>query len=84
MKNDKPQHTPAPWEVYTTTEHNGYMIRAKSNGMNKGAVEANARLIAAAPELLEAAIAALTALEIQGGFLEVRNGLAEAIKKAGA
>jgi hypothetical protein len=63
-------HTPAPWEVFeklTSSEnHRGYMIRAKygrsmwafadvqpgdEDGILGGA---NARLIAAAPELLEA------------------------------
>jgi hypothetical protein len=59
-----PKHTPGPWRirwltngwpVITSDAHDIADLRLNGNGLPH--VEANARLIAAAPELLEAAIA---------------------------
>ena len=59
MKNAK--HTPGPWKSYEddgfinlmVVDAEGYYI-AEAMGRTKKNMEANARLIAAAPELLEA------------------------------
>jgi hypothetical protein len=49
------KHTPGPWEVVTFDDGPeramGYII---TNATYKGEIDANARLVAAAPELLEA------------------------------
>jgi hypothetical protein len=64
----KPKHTPSPWHVEPITHLKDYLFSINgadgfqpahilSDGrLNKGTSEANARLIAAAPELLEALI----------------------------
>jgi hypothetical protein len=52
----KTQHTPGPWELRgprLVTDKNGVII-AENISSNEGTSEANAHLIAAAPELLEA------------------------------
>lgn len=48
-------HTPGPWHIETETDSFGWVNHAINNGHNYGADvnAANARLIAAAPELLE-------------------------------
>ena len=59
-------HTPGPWEVDTEEEEGrswvvirgaGFYIANVSGGIGPGITEANASLIAAAPDLLEALIA---------------------------
>lgn len=56
MKHSK--HTPGPWVIgkngtAVTTKHGGYIATADT-GTNVEIDESNARLIAAAPEMLEA------------------------------
>jgi len=89
------KHTPGPWKV----EHRGYkyivsksrdgyitrdVCRMDGSTMAAFAQEANARLIAAAPELLEALKDALQLLEVYGGDFEeaTRNQARAAIAKA--
>ena len=63
----KPKHTPGPW--YATQDHvqsavlneDNYICRVE--GQNEQEIEANAALIAAAPELLEFAVATLAILQ---------------------
>ncbi len=56
MKNTK--HTPGPWHFGPTAGHHDFAIYPEATGkdlaLSRGTNEANARLIAAAPELLEA------------------------------
>jgi type VI protein secretion system component VasF len=67
IKRENAKHTPGPWEVHPTTLHPAVRSVGTANAaprrictvgsMNGNPVdERNARLIAAAPELLEAAI----------------------------
>lgn len=65
------KHTPGPWKILDTTRCNGYEIfRIGGNNaggswaesITSGDRDANARLIAAAPELLEALLAAIPEL----------------------
>lgn len=60
---NKPRHTPGPWAVSTTRYRTGNIEITKSGGdavlavvqfISEDVTEANARLIAAAPELLSA------------------------------
>lgn len=62
---DKTMHTPGPWEVRKTASGNPFIYSGKINvagvamarhGIDVATSEANARLIAAAPELLAALI----------------------------
>ena len=65
------QHTPGPWKL--ETEGHGHLVNGadgrtvvylhRSGVRNRAEIEANARLVAAAPELLEALHAARNALE---------------------
>ena len=60
------KHSPGPWVVAKSgvsvdAGHNGPRIRQESTGLRE-VLEANARLIAAAPDLLAAAHVALVAL----------------------
>jgi len=77
------KHTPGPWEI-EEREGGGYTVKHKLEGAivyvtdqpipelrDAEKLEANARLIAAAPDLLDALIVALAALEI---FDLVRQG----------
>jgi len=59
------KHTPGPWGVNTATDSFGWVNHAINWGRNYGEEEnqANARLIAAAPELLEALIDVLEACD---------------------
>lgn len=61
------KHTPGPWELRGTrlvTDKHGVVI-AEKIGSNGGCSESNARLIASAPELLEALEACLPYAEEQ-------------------
>lgn len=77
MSNSKVKHTPGPWVVEGLVESNGVGAFRIVSPDNTHAVadvyeiegrEANARLIAAAPEMLEALINARSLLETVGGF----------------
>ena len=64
----KTEHTQGPWRVDSQTQFGDYTIAAGQNVkacefIAKTQSEANARLIAAAPELLEALYAALPCVE---------------------
>ena len=89
------KHTPGPWKVFRTnageldsiTTMNGLRVAGTVTfyGNNQG--EANARLIAAAPELLEAAVACVNHVRgyhdtLSDGELEVLNLCQAAIAKA--
>ncbi len=71
------QHTKGPWKVAPdfsiVSEHAYYKIAEIVAGDRDGECEANASLIAAAPELLEALQAALEALRGSAGFDEINN-----------
>ena len=62
-----PQHTPGPWfqeSPDTVSDSNGGLVAAVYPGAPRASqIDANARLIAAAPELLEALQRLLTAPE---------------------
>lgn len=87
---NKPKHTPGPWKcspldrnnrfvVFQPNEHPAAAVRSTDE------VLSNARLIAAAPELLEAAKWALTALEALGhgsANTDEARALENAIQKA--
>lgn len=59
MKNTTQQHTPGPWTYQATAGNHDYAVYPEATGKCLALVrdfdEANARLITAAPELLEAA-----------------------------
>jgi len=92
------KHTPGPWETKPETDYVPAQVWA--NGINIADVfgedrmtrKANARLIAAAPELLEAGDAMLSALadyflecriaDVIEGLKKAGDNLAEAIRKA--
>ena len=82
----KPAHTPGPW----TFAKGKHRIEVRTTPALSYAFslsdEANARLIASAPELLAACMSALRALEdnIQPGPMDedAKTGLREAIAKA--
>ena len=81
----RPEHTPGPWTVDNQYIHGPDGIRFLAVA-GDGAGQANARLIASAPELLAACMSALRALEdnIQPGPMDedAKTGLREAIAKA--
>jgi hypothetical protein len=70
------KHTPGPWLASQTYPGNDYCIHAQgipwqlaylaTHSQIEWPLEANARLIAAAPDLLEALQMAKTALELRG------------------
>ena len=84
------QHTPGPWLVYAKTVtvgcDNGYDVTANGNYVRvaQSCNEANARLIAAAPELLELLEEALDNDEACEGFNEsnMSDSLRQKIKTA--
>lgn len=91
----KTKHTPGPWFAVdysgTICIQDGHMyddrdllcydpVFSDNDPLSKEEVDANAKLIVAAPELLEACIAALE--HHQGGHSEIGFKLREAIKKA--
>lgn len=70
-------HTPGPWILNGTLVHKQHdekrdrfsiWVQDHNNVCDKGEIEANARLVSAAPDLLEACKAALDM--IPSGFLE--------------
>ena len=100
---NKGKHTPGPWKVCKTELSNDYYITAQCEheravvcelsmieGNSIGNTENNARLIAAAPELLEACKASLKTLELKkkwgNGHVQSDNTLigilSSAIEKA--
>lgn len=91
MKNNKFKGTPGPWiegdcSVYAENDSD---IAAVYDGqptsildMNKDVAQANARLIAAAPELLEAAKSALENWGTLSQLLETHSALEAAVNKA--
>lgn len=85
-KQQQPTHTPGPWRIFMTanqvpiiTSDCGDVASTRANGNNAGGIEeANARLIAAAPELL----AALKLIRrIGGGLIDGEKSAAEALAK---
>lgn len=71
------KHTPGPWTLIKdgvanfcgVTTPKKWLLRIQQNGeLLRGEQEANARLIASAPELLEACRLAKTYLEFNGGL----------------
>lgn len=93
------KHTPGPWRYYKQGDGTRFHITARANGTPGNHVddfatvdirkEDNARLIAAAPELLAAAIALLNKIDdittedfSKGGEREERETLREIIAKA--
>lgn len=83
-------HTPGPWGIFDGDHETDVYVYAVDrdamvaqvrgdDGLN---YEANARLIAAAPDLLEAAIAAVPELRGEGMNFAVYDALRAAIQKA--
>jgi hypothetical protein len=63
------KHTPAPWRVFTDDNECGlYHVRTPGRAVAEPEDEANARLIAAAPELLES-LQAVLAMDVKGHSL---------------
>ena len=68
MKTEKPTHTPGPWEAVTDTviDRNGTrvaLIPAIGKAFERGEARGNARLIAAAPDMLAALQTTLDKIE---------------------
>lgn len=87
--------TQGEWSYRPTATNNGYYIETVDQShqntfigevggglQSKSEIEANAKLVAAAPELLEACERALQVLEQENIFGQARLLLAVAIKKA--
>lgn len=87
--------TQGEWSYRLTATNNGYYIETVDQShqntfigevggglQSKSEIEANAKLVAAAPELLEACERALQVLEQENIFGQARLLLAVAIKKA--
>ena len=84
-------HTPGPWEVSidiasagqrATIMHRTGVVAITSFSTNTTLIEANARLIAAAPDLLEACECFLIASKGTFKFLEATEKARKAIAKA--
>ena len=96
MKTEKTEHTPGPWKIIKNTTNNdigikcdlGGVIVKTISGYSESEANANAALIAAAPELLAAAkqINADINKQFHGGraenYLAHCNALTAAILKA--
>ena len=96
MREKETMYTPGPWlvdENITDARSRGYIrgenrvavARANSTGRGYSEMKANARLIAAAPDLLATAKYALSQLEAMGQITntgDVCGALREAIAKA--
>lgn len=87
----KPKHTPGPWYVvYSPKKRPGTFIRDRvdhleisyCNSAETSRPEADARLIAAAPDMLAGLEAVETALEYQTPDTEDDRELLEKIKRA--
>ena len=91
----KPKHTPGPWCYFDLGErrkfsivHNGPICYIGDNGNGPDNTEANARLIAAAPELLSVVEGMLAGHELglwqttNGTDAEVLRNIVDAIQKA--
>lgn len=74
-------HTPGPWEVELSAR--GFEIQKDNCRLGEMHDPGDARLVAAAPELLAAAIAALSAWERPAvGRVNARSALLDAIRLA--
>lgn len=100
MNNTKSQetvkHTPGPWFVEKTQD--GYRVEivagddrsvmaevfGDDNDSNCWPMSVNARLISAAPDLLEACRAALTRQDWPVGTMKIKAQIQAALEKAGA
>jgi hypothetical protein len=74
------KHTPGPWIVKTYTPNHGcwnHWIQSKHGPSNTDEAEANARLIAAAPELLEALKELVAEHEYRCEKLNAENGITD-------
>ena len=76
----KVKHTPGPWETINLNVYHNYPTRQKVADCfvkkpfgvyDGGECEANARLIAAAPELLEACKSALALIQISTDYKDM-------------
>lgn len=86
------KHTPAPWLVAAKTEHehsdlgiiadNRFVALSMNNPQRDGEREANARLIAAAPDMLEALKAMLLEYDAENERLPAYYQALAAINKA--
>lgn len=78
----KPQFTPGPWHRspngdYITDNNNCYVVQVTgASELAKPIAHANARLIAAAPELLEVLERLIERIDINGGLGEYKGGKA--------
>lgn len=87
------KHTPGPWTYQENSDVYTHIVRGATNSLicqlaqsTHVEIEANARLIAAAPELLEAAmafIAPFDGIEVVGGS-EIAKARAAIAKATGA
>lgn len=79
------KHTPAPWKLMHQTSDGSQLVgdgaygfitidRACDGKNNRGEMLANARLIASAPELLEALKNLVKRIDINGGLGEYKGG----------
>ena len=88
------EHTPGPWEVTSTLQNDGvYEINDPFRHIPNAEIkldlddryevmEANARLIAAVPDLLKACKVALNAINLNDETVTARKALDAAIEKA--
>lgn len=91
MSNQKTKHTPGPWkteihvkdiEIWNQNTHIATINHHYKYEDQPAIDKANARLIAAAPELLEALIAAVAQLDRDGHDLSKLGFLKQTITKA--
>lgn len=84
----KSKHTPGPWDYsfesidpeWAVVKINGGLVVANVNSHARQ--EANARLIAAAPEMYEALVALKRDLETRYGVLDLSLSVIEAMERA--
>ena len=83
------KHTPGPWKYQEESDEYTHIVRAENNLMichlsqdSSGVSESNARLIAAAPDLLKACKQAVSRCEIYGQQDSTKTVLGQAIAKA--
>ena len=83
MKNSKVKHTPGPWEMNGPTVVRGSRkICDVSFDYKIGTINANSKLISAAPELLEALELAYSRLNEINGTVGISNTLLTVCKNA--